>query len=64
MRPIPFSGMMCAPENIEKEGDFKIRGRISTGKECPSIDRFEFFACKEERDLRFNLIMNMLKEGR
>ena len=64
MRPVPFSGMMCQPSDIEKDGDFKIKGRISTGSDCPPIDRCEFFACKEERDLRYNLIMNMLKEGR
>ena len=65
MRPIPFSGMMCAPENIEKEGDFKIKGIINVAtNNHPQIVRYEYFASLEERNKRYNMIMNLLKEER
>ena len=63
MRPIAFSGMMCAPHDIQKEGDFKIKGIINDEKHNhPQIVRYEHFPSKFERDKRFDLIMNLLKE--
>ena len=62
MKPIPFSGMMCLPHEIVKEGDFKIKGTLSRGKNHPSIVRYEHFASPSERDARYNMITKLLKE--
>lgn len=58
MNRIPFSGMMCSPENIQKEGDFKIVGKVG------AIMRAEYFPSKDERDRRFELVTKLLKEER
>lgn len=64
MKSIAFSGMMCNPKDIEKEGDFKIKGIINLGTHNhPPIVRYEHFPCAEERDKRYNMIMNLLKEN-
>jgi hypothetical protein len=64
MKPIAFSGMMCNPIDIQKEGDFKIKGTINVAKNNhPQIVRYEHFPSSEERDKRYNLIMNLLNEG-
>lgn len=63
MKPIPFSGMMCLPTDITIEGDFKIKGVINPpSKHHPQIVRYEHFPSKAERDKRYNMIMNLLKE--
>lgn len=65
MRPIAFSGMMCAPKDIVKDGDFRIKGIIHHGNHLhPPIERLEYFASSYERDKRYNMIMNLLKETR
>ena len=64
MRPIPFSGMMCHPFDIQKDGDFKIKGTVSRAKDQPELVRYEHFPCKAERDKRYDVIMNLLKEHR
>lgn len=65
MKPIPFSGMMCNPRDISKEGDFKIKGVINVGEyNHPQIVRYEHFPCVEERDKRYNMLLNLLKEER
>ena len=65
MKPIPFSGILCAPDDIQKEGDFKIKGVINTPNNAhPQILRYEHFPSTEERDKRYNMIMNLLKEER
>jgi hypothetical protein len=65
MKPIPFSGMMCNPQNITKEGHFKIKGVIRPSDNThPEIVRYEHFPSSEERDKRYNMIVNLLKEGR
>lgn len=65
MKPLPFSGMLCSPVDIQKDGEFKIKGIIRVADNShPEIVRFEHFPCAEERDKRFNMIMNLLKEER
>jgi hypothetical protein len=64
MKPIAFSGMMCSPINITKDGEFRIKGVINHAKDHPEIVRYENFASTEERDKRFNMIVNLLKEER
>jgi len=65
MKPIPFSGMLCSPMNIEKDGEFRIKGTMNVPNNGhPSIVRYENFACKEERDQRFVVITRLLKETR
>ena len=61
MKQIPFGGMLCNPINITKEGDFKIKGVISNNG-SQEIARYEYFASMDERDKRYNMIMNLLKE--
>lgn len=62
MKLIPFSGMMCHPLEITKDGDFKIKGMISRAIDQPALIRYEHFACKEERDRKYELIVKLLKE--
>ena len=63
MKPIPFSGMMCRPADIQKEGNFKIKGIINcANNNHPAIVRYEHFPSSDERDKRYNMIMNLLKE--
>jgi hypothetical protein len=63
MKPIPFSGMMCYPTDIQKEGDFKIRGTINVPNNThPQIVRYEHFASPIERDTRYNMLTKLLKE--
>lgn len=63
MKPIAFSGMMCNPQDIEKDGQFRIKGVINHAKHNhPPIVRYENFASSAERDTRYNMIMNLLKE--
>lgn len=63
MKPIPFSGMLCSPMDIQKDGEFRIRGTINVlNNTHPAIHRFENFPSPEERDKRYNMIMNLLKE--
>lgn len=65
MKPIAFSGMMCHPKDIQKEGDFKIKGVINDAKHNhPQIVRYESFASTQERDARYEMIMKLLKETR
>lgn len=64
MKLIPFSGMLCHPLDIEKDGDFKIKGTITRAIDQPAIVRYEYFASKEERDNKYELIVNLLKEDR
>lgn len=65
MKPIPFSGMMCRPVDISKEGDFKIKGVINTANNShPQIVRYEHFPCAEERDKRFEMVTKLLKEDK
>lgn len=66
MKPIAFSGMLCYPNNLQKDGKFRIKGVISnyadnSEKNHPDIVRYENFASTEERDKRYNLIVNLLK---
>jgi hypothetical protein len=60
MKPIPFSGMMCLPHDIQKDGDFKIKGTLSRPN-TPLLVRYEHFASIQERDKRYNMIVNLLK---
>jgi hypothetical protein len=63
MKPIPFSGMMCNPKDIQKEGEFKIKGVINlVTHNHPQIIRYEHFPSSEERDKRFEMITKLLKE--
>jgi hypothetical protein len=63
MRPIPFSGMMCNPKDIQKEGDFKIKGIVNIERpDTPPIIRYEHFPSTAERDIRYNLLTKLLKE--
>lgn len=59
MKPIAFSGMMCNPIDIQKEGDYRIKGIINRAKDMPELVRFEYFANKYERDKRFDHIMKL-----
>lgn len=61
MKPIPFSGMLCLPQEIQKDGDFKIKGTLSRAKDAPPLVRYEHFASTLERDKRYNMIVNLLK---
>ncbi len=62
MKLVAFSGMLCRPLNIQKDGEFKIRGVMNHAKDLPELVRYEHFACKEERDKKFDLLVNKLKE--
>lgn len=63
MKPIAFSGMKCHPLNIQKDGNFRIKGVITIKNDNhPEIVRYENFASTQERDTRYNMIMNLLKE--
>jgi hypothetical protein len=63
MKPIAFSGMMCNPKDIEKEGEFKIKGVINPARaDHPQIVRYEHFPSSAERDKRFEMITKLLKE--
>lgn len=67
MKQIPFSGMMCHPTEITKDGDFKIKALLSPinrHPEIPPIVRYEHFPCIAERDKRYDMLLNLLKEGR
>ncbi len=65
MRQIAFSGMWCSPTEIQKDGDFKIRGTMSTSRmtDHPPIIRYEHFASPAERDVRYNHIMKHLEDS-
>lgn len=64
MKQIPFSGMLCHPTDIEKDGDFRIKGTVSAHNNSHMpIVRYEYFPCSEERDKRYKMIMNLLKDG-
>lgn len=54
--------MMCRPVDIQKEGDFKIKGIMNKAKDIPELVRYEYFTCKEERDKKFDLITRLLRE--
>lgn len=63
MKPIAFSGMMCNPHDIQKDGDFRIKGVINPPNNLhPQIVRYENFASSAERDVRFEMITKLLKE--
>jgi len=62
MKPIAFSGMMCHPTDIQKEGDFKIKGTVSRAKDQPVLVRYEYFPCKEQRDKRYDVLLNLIKD--
>jgi hypothetical protein len=64
MKLIPFSGMMCHPLEIVKDGDFRIKGTISRAINEPALVRYEYFACIQERDQKYNLLVNLLKEDK
>jgi hypothetical protein len=65
MKPIPFSGMLCSPMNIEKDGEFRIKGTVNVPNNThPPVIRYENFACSAERDKRFDAITKLLKETR
>lgn len=67
MKLIPFSGMMCYPHELEKDGDFRIKGKLSKtnrSPEIPPIERYEYFPSVMERDKRYNMLVNLLKEDR
>ena len=64
MRQIAFSGMWCDPKDIVKDGQFKIRGTISTQmKDHPPIHRYEHFGSTMERDARFGVLMKQLDDS-
>jgi len=59
--------MMCYPKEIVKDGDFRIKATISPENRhqgIPPIIRYEYFPCADERDKRYNLLVNLLKEDR
>lgn len=62
MKQIVFSGVLCLPEDVEKDGNFKIRGRLSSPKlvNHPPVYRYEQFATTRERDMRYTQIMRQL----
>lgn len=63
MKPIPFSGMLCNPMDVQKDGEFRIKGIINVPNNThPPVIRYENFACSAERDVRYNMIMKLLKE--
>ncbi len=65
MKLIPFSGMMCYPHEIEKEGDFKIKvtlSKINRHQDMPPIVRYEYFPSIIERNKRYDMLVNLLKE--
>ena len=64
MKLIKFSGMLCRPVNLTKDGDFKIKGVMNHAKDQPELVRYEHFACKEERDKKYDLLVNLLKEDK
>lgn len=61
MKMIKFSGMLCSPFQIMKDGDFKIKGIMHNAKDHPPVMRYEHFACKEERDKKYDILVNLLK---
>lgn len=65
MRQIAFSGMWCAPDNVIKEGDFKIRGTVSPSNMVnhPPVHRYESFASTLERDIRYTTLMRQLDDS-
>jgi len=63
MIQIPFSGMMCLPQDVQKDGDFKIKGTLSRSKDQPPIVRYEYFGSTLERDKRFDMLTKLLKEA-
>jgi hypothetical protein len=60
MNAIPFSGMLCYPAEIVKEGDFKIKGTLSRATNMPPLVRYEYFGSILERDQRYNVLMNLI----
>ena len=64
MKLIKFSGMLCRPIDIIKDGDFRIKGIMNRAKDLPECIRYEYFASKDERDKRYNMLVNLLKEER
>lgn len=65
MKPIAFSGMMCRPQDVTKEGEFKIKGVITPANNLhPEIVRYEHFPSSEERNKRYEMITKLLKENR
>jgi hypothetical protein len=65
MRQIAFSGMWCSPQNIVKDGDFRIRGTMSPPlmKNHPPIHRYENFPSVAERDKRYNALMKQMDDS-
>lgn len=62
MKTIPFSGMLCNPMDVQKDGDFRIKGVINVPNDThPPIIRYENFPSTEERDKRYNAILNLLR---
>lgn len=59
---IIFSGMRCKPSELIKDGDFKLRVDFPTHPDEPKISRYEFFPSKEERDKKYNVLMQQLKD--
>lgn len=65
MRQIAFSGMWCSPHGVEKDGDFRIRGTMSPPGAIgvPAMYRYEYFASRDERDVRYRQVMRQLEDG-
>ena len=63
MKPIAFSGMMCRPVDITKEGEFRIKAAFNVPDlSHPEIVRYEHFPSRGERDDRYNAIMKLLRD--
>jgi hypothetical protein len=63
MKFIGFGGIWCSPEQITKDGDFKIKGVLSKHPNHPEVARYEHFASTRERDIRYNQLMMQLENG-
>ena len=65
MKPIPFSGMMCNPLDIQKDGQFRIKGVMRVADNShPEIARYEYFPATYQRDERFEAIKRLRKGDR